>query len=58
MAIETEKARLAQDELEDLMALDVDAAGRSVEGMEREGVTTVEILLGRLNASGFYAELD
>uniref|UniRef100_V5GTF4 Spindle pole body component n=2 Tax=Kalmanozyma brasiliensis (strain GHG001) TaxID=1365824 RepID=V5GTF4_KALBG len=58
MDVEAEKARLAQDELEDLMALDVDAAGRSVEGTEQESITSVEMLLGRLNASGFYAELD
>ncbi|SPO24189.1 uncharacterized protein UTRI_03457 [Ustilago trichophora] len=56
--VEAEKARLAEDELEDLKRLDVDEAGRSVEGAEREGVGNVEVLLGRLNASGFYAELD
>ncbi|SPO24002.1 uncharacterized protein UTRI_03457_B [Ustilago trichophora] len=56
--VEAEKVRLAEDELEDLRRLDVDEAGRSVEGVEREGVGSVEVLLGRLNASGFYAELD
>ncbi|CDR99418.1 uncharacterized protein SPSC_04935 [Sporisorium scitamineum] len=56
--VEAEKARLAQDELQDLRMLDVDEAGRSVEGVERESVSSVEILLGRLNASGFYAEMD
>ncbi|SJX65030.1 uncharacterized protein SRS1_15856 [Sporisorium reilianum f. sp. reilianum] len=56
--VEAEKARLAQDELQDLRVLDVDEAGRSVEGVERESVNSVEILLGRLNASGFYAEMD
>lgn len=56
--VEAEKARLAEDELEDLRALDVDEDGRSVDGREREGASSVEVLLGRLNASGFYAELD
>ncbi|SNX86450.1 uncharacterized protein MEPE_05159 [Melanopsichium pennsylvanicum] len=56
--VEAEKARLAEDELEDLRRLDVDELGRSVDGVEGEGVGSVEFLLVRLNASGFYAELD
>lgn len=58
--VEAEKLRLAQDELEDLKLLDVDAMGRSVEGLEEGGevVGGVEMLLVRLNASGFYAEMD
>ncbi|TKY88536.1 hypothetical protein EX895_002524 [Sporisorium graminicola] len=56
--VEAEKARLAQDELQDLRLLDVDEAGRSVEGVEQESASSVEVLLGRLNASGFYAEMD
>lgn len=56
--VESEKARLAFDELEDLRRLDVDAAGRSTQGIDGDGASSVEVLLCRLNASGFYAELD
>ncbi|GAC95903.1 hypothetical protein PHSY_003481 [Pseudozyma hubeiensis SY62] len=56
--VEAEKLRLAQDELQDLRMLDIDEAGKSVEEREREGVASVEVLLVRLNASGFYGEVD
>lgn len=51
--VELEKQRLVEDEEEDLRLLDVDEGGREV---GEEG--SVEVLLTRLNGSGFYAEMD
>ena len=55
--VEAEKLRLVQEEQQDLRTLDVDREGRSVQERERQGVASVEVLLVRLNASGFYADL-
>lgn len=55
--VEAEKLRLVQEQQQDLRTLDVDREGRSVQERERQGVASVEVLLVRLNASGFYADL-
>lgn len=59
--VEVEKQRMAQEELQDLKTLDADSAdffGRSAAEGGEGGVESVEMLLIRLNASGFYAELE
>ncbi|PWY98927.1 hypothetical protein BCV70DRAFT_201143 [Testicularia cyperi] len=56
--MEAEKARLAEDELDDLRRLDADVRGKAVQQADNENVSSVEMLLARLNASGFYAEVD